>query len=89
MTDPADQGAYRHPVVYRTVRGLTLSGGRATGGVPGGSVLAPPRRERNPLNVQRGPDLDADSPATARDGERAQDDSTSLYELRRYREPND
>jgi len=88
MTDPADQGAYRHPVVYRTVRGLRLSGGRATDGAPG-SVLAPPRRERIPLDVQRGPDLDADGPASGRDGERAPDDSTSLYELRRYREPND
>ena len=96
MTDSADQRAYRHPVVYRTVRGLALSGGRQAGGAFRGALQAP-TRIAGLVRAQRAvdPDLpDADggadaARATTADAASAYDDAAGLYELRRYSEPND
>lgn len=94
MIDPADQPAYRHPVVYRTVRGLRLSGGREAAGTVH-SALQPPLRASETVRVRRGTDTDTiDAGATpgtvsVQNESTVQDDSAGLYELRRYSEPND
>ena len=83
MTEPGDPPAYRHPVVYRTVRGLALSGSREVGGGVR-TALPPPLRSSVTLRVQRGADLDViDVDGTDHD------DAAGLYDVRRYSEPND
>lgn len=89
MTEAVDPSAFRHATVYRTVRGLTLSGGREAGGAVR-AVAQPPVRISEIVRVQRGTDLDlVDTDDTAPDAAPVQDDSAGLYELRRYSEPND
>jgi hypothetical protein len=96
MTEPADPPAFRHATVYRTVRGLTLSGGREAAGAVY-TVAQPPLRVGEMVRVQRRADPDAgdavDTVAAraraAPEIEPVQDDSTALFERRRYSEPND
>ena len=86
MTEPVDPPAFRHATVYRTVRGQTLSGGREAAG----AVAQPPVRVSEMVRVQRGVDLDvAGIDVTAHDAALVHDDSASLYERRRFSEPND
>lgn len=84
MTDAADPPAYRHPVVYRTVRGLTLSGGREAAGLVRAALPPPPLRASETLRVQRGADLDVIDVVDTGD-----DEAAGLYDVRRYSEPND
>ena len=79
---PALESAYRHPTVYRTVRGLALSGGRA--GVASGPNAAgtlPPLRSSEKYQVRRG--VGRVDPAPAHD------DAAGLFDAVRYSEPND
>jgi hypothetical protein len=88
MTEPADPPPLRHVAVYRTVRGLALSGSR---GLPaagrGGIIAAPaaPLRVSAVLRARPASEL-AEAVAAEPDG---------LYEAaggrdaRRYSEPND
>jgi len=83
MTDSAGQPPYRHPVVYRTARGLALSEGREATGVVR-AALPPPVRVSESHRVQRGAELEViDADDTGRD------DAAGLYDVRRYSEPND
>ncbi len=91
MTEPADPPPLRHPAVYRTVRGLTLSGGRGAAG-PVRMSVQPPVRGSDSLRVRRGADpdaVDAVDAGAASESVPVQDDATALYERRRYSEPND
>ncbi|HVN99793.1 MAG TPA: hypothetical protein VMT49_07115 [Steroidobacteraceae bacterium] len=84
MTDPAAQAPYRHPVVYRTVRGAALSGGRAAPGIVRAALPPPPGPVGETFPVQRAGAADViDVEATGRD------DAAGLYDARRYSEPND
>jgi hypothetical protein len=101
MTDPDDRPVYRHPAVYRTARGTTLSGGREAAGTVRAAVQ--PVRISETVSVRRGIDPDAieavtalerapepaPEPAPESESVSTQDDSAGLYELRRYAEPND
>jgi hypothetical protein len=79
MTDPSDPPPFRHPAVYRTVRGLALSGSRtlpAAGSHSGNSPPDAPLRVSAVLRAR-----------PAREPE--PDDAVGLYDARRYSEPND
>jgi len=93
MTDPADRSAFRHPAVYRTVRGLALSGSRAlpaTGRHSGNPALAAPLRIGTVLQVRPASELAVPyAPAFSARSERESDDSAGVYDARRYSEPND
>ena len=85
MTDPADPPPFRHPAVYRTVRGLALSGSRAlpaTGSHSANPALATPMRVSAVLRVRPASEL---APAAVA----GPDDAAGLYDAHRYREPND
>jgi len=93
MTDPADPPPFRHPAVYRTVRGLALSGSRAlpdSGRHSGNPALAAPLRVSAVLRVRPASELAAPvAPAVSARVEPEPDDSAGLYDARRYSEPND
>jgi hypothetical protein len=60
MTDPADPPPFRHPAVYRTVRGLALSGSRAlpaSDRPTGIAALAAPLRVSAVVQVRPGGEL--------------------------------
>jgi hypothetical protein len=105
MTDPADPPPLRHSAVYRTVRGLALSGSR---GLPGGAphaaspALVAPMRVSAVLRVRPAGELAAPiGPAlgarvgTEADAAVGHCDADGLYDAaggrdaRRYSEPND
>lgn len=74
--------AYRHPTVYRTVRGQTLSGGRA--GVatePNTAGMPPPLRISEKYQVRRGAGLVDPDPE--------HNDAAGVFDAVRYSEPND
>ena len=86
MTDPARHTPYRHPVVYRTARGAALSDGRAAAGAMRAALppVPVPVPVSEAFRVQRAAEADViDVDDTGRD------DAAGLYDVRRYREPND
>jgi hypothetical protein len=100
MTDPADSPPFRHPAVYRTVRGLALSGSRALPGAgqhAANPALAAPLRVSAVLRVRPASELAAPVVASAPEPDDAAGhcDADGLYDAagshdsRRYREPND
>ncbi len=81
-----DGPAFRHRTVYRTARGLTLSGGRAgvaAGGSDAGSGHGnlPPLRVSATYPVRRGVSLP--------EPDLAADDAAGVFDAARYSEPND
>src|SRR5258706_6884612 len=101
MTDPADPPPFRHPAVYRTVRGLALSGSRAlpaTGRQGASTALTTPLRVSAVLRVRPASALVATAVLAAPTGfarvEPEPDDADGLFDAaggrdaRRYSEPN-
>ena len=93
MTEPADPPPFRHPAVYRTVRGIALSGSRTLPGaarLAGNTAPAAPLRVSAVLRVRPASALAAPAaPATSVRAEPEIDDAAALYDARRYSEPND
>ena len=102
MTDPADPPLFRHPAVYRTVRGLALSGSRALPATGRQSATAAPAtllRVSAVLRVRPASELAAAAVLTAPIGfarvAPEPDDADGLFDAaggrdaRRYSEPND
>ena len=102
MTNPADPPPFRHPAVYRTVRGTALSGSRALPGAgrrDGNPALAAPLRVSAVLRVRPASELAAtvilaaptDTARVEPEPDVAADiyDAVGLYDTRRYSEPND
>ena len=102
MTNPADPPPFRHPAVYRTVRGTALSGSRALPGAgrrDGNPALAAPLRVSAVLRVRPASELAAAELLAAPTGfarvEPEPDDADGLFDAaggrdaRRYSEPND
>ncbi len=94
MTDPADPPPFRHTAVYRTVRGLALSGSRVlpgSGRHAGNPALAAPLRVSAVLRARPASELAAPGP----DDAGGYGDAGGLYDAgsshgaRRYSEPND
>jgi hypothetical protein len=88
MTDPADPPPLRHAAVYRTVRGLALSGSRAlpASARPAGiAAPAAPLRVSAVVHVRPASELAAPVAALVPEP----DDAAGLYDVRRYSEPND
>ena len=76
---PADVPAYRHRAVYRTVRGLVLSGSRD--GAAGSSSARAPVRVSEKYQARRDLSLLAPHPEP--------DDTAGVFDAVRYSEPND
>lgn len=86
MSDDSDgkggASAYRHRTVYRTVRGVVLSGGReGAASERGGTAMGPPLRASEKYQVRRGAGLVNPDPAL--------DDASGVFDAARYSEPND
>jgi hypothetical protein len=92
MTDLADPPPLRHVAVYRTVRGLALSGSRAqpATGLRGANSapVAPPLRVSAVLRVRPAAELAATVVPVVPVVPEA-DEAAGLYDVRRYSEPND
>ena len=78
---PADRPAYRHRTVYRTVRGLALSGSRAGAARNSGVDVPAPVRVSERYPARRGVNLVAP--------DCGHDDTAGVEGDVRYREPND
>jgi len=102
MTDPADPPPFRHPAVYRTVRGLALSGSRTlpgTGRHDGNPAPAAPLRVSSVLRARPASELVAAAVLAAPtgfarvesepDGADGLFDAAGGHDARRYSEPND
>ena len=78
---PADVPAYRHRTVYRTVRGLALSGSREGAAGSSSADARPPVRVSEIYQARRA--ISRVAP------DRVQDDATGVFDAVRYSEPND